>query len=239
MFLRRGYYTKRNLSLGVVRLSNINTWKQVDQYFIDQLIPTDPVMENVLKENEKAGLPSIDVSAIQGKMLQLFLKMKAAKNVLEIGTLGGYSTIWMAQALPENGHVTTLEFNPKHAEVATENLVMAEVKDKVEVIVGPALDSLPTLEGREPFDFIFIDADKNNNPHYVQEVLKLSKPGTTILVDNVVRDGRLLESDSEDKSIIGIRKMFDLLHNHPRLESTAFQTVGSKGYDGFVLAVVI
>ncbi|MYL50900.1 methyltransferase domain-containing protein [Halobacillus litoralis] len=219
-------------------MSNLDTWKQVDQYFIDQLIPADPVMEDVLKANEEAELPSIDVSAIQGKMLQLFVKMKAAKNVLEIGTLGGYSTIWMAKALPEAGHVTTLEFNPKHAEVASRNMEMAGVKDKIEVIVGPALESLPTLDGHEPFDFIFIDADKNNNPHYIKEVLKLSKPGTTILVDNVVRDGRLIDSESKDKSIMGIREMFDLLNNHPQLDSTAFQTVGSKGYDGFVLAVV-
>ncbi|MBN9656251.1 O-methyltransferase [Halobacillus sp. GSS1] len=219
-------------------MSNLETWKQVDQYFIDQLIPSDPVMENVLKANEEAGLPSIDVSATQGKMLQLFVKMKAAKHVLEIGTLGGYSTTWMAKALPEDGHITTLEFNPKHAEVASNNLEMAGIKDKVEVIVGPALDSLPTLEGREPFDFIFIDADKDNNPRYIKEALTLSKPGTTILVDNVVRDGRLLDAESKDKSIIGIREMFDLLNNHPKLDSTAFQTVGSKGYDGFVLAVV-
>ncbi|GEN53571.1 O-methyltransferase [Halobacillus faecis] len=219
-------------------MRNLETWKQVDQYFIDQLIPADPVMENVRKANEEAGLPSIDVSAVQGKMLQLFVKMKAAKNVLEIGTLGGYSTIWMAKSLPEDGHVTTLEFNPTHAEVASRNMEMAGVKDKVEVIVGPALKSLPTLEGREPFDFIFIDADKNNNPHYIKEVLKLSKPGTTILVDNVVRDGELLDSESKDKSILGIREMFDVLNNHPHLDSTAFQTVGSKGYDGFVLAVV-
>ncbi|MEC3883495.1 O-methyltransferase [Halobacillus sp. HZG1] len=219
-------------------MSNLETWKQVDQYFIDQLIPSDAVMENVLKANEEAGLPSIDVSAAQGKMLQLFVKMKTAKHVLEIGTLGGYSTIWMAKALPEDGHITTLEFNPKHAEVASNNLEIAGVKDKVEVIVGPALDSLPTLEGREPFDFIFIDADKDNNPRYIKEALTLSKPGTTILVDNVVRDGRLLDAESNDKSIIGIREMFDLLNNHPNLDSTAFQTVGSKGYDGFVLAIV-
>lgn len=219
-------------------MSSLETWKKVDDYFVDQLIPEDPVMSTILQANENANLPSIDVSAAQGKLLHLFVKMKAAKNVLEIGTLGGYSSIWMAKALPADGHLTTLEFSPKHAEVASQNMETAGVKDKIEIIVGPAIESLPTLEGREPFDFIFIDADKNNNPHYIKEVLKLSKPGTTILVDNVVRDGKLLDKESNDPSIIGIREMFDLLKAHPRLDSTAFQTVGSKGYDGFVLAVV-
>lgn len=219
-------------------MSSLDTWKNIDEYFVDQLISEDPVMRKVLQANEKANLPSIDVSATQGKLLHLFVKMKAAKNVLEIGTLGGYSSIWMAKALPADGHLTTLEFNPKHAEVASKNMETAGVKDKIEILIGPAAESLPTLEGREPFDFVFIDADKNNNPRYVKEVLKLSKSGTTILVDNVVREGKLLDGNSDDPSIIGIREMFDLLKEHPRLDSTAFQTVGSKGYDGFVLAVV-
>ncbi|SFK20848.1 Predicted O-methyltransferase YrrM [Halobacillus dabanensis] len=219
-------------------MSSLETWKKVDDYFVDQLIPEDPVMNQILQANKKANLPSIDVSATQGKLLQLFVKMKGAKNVLEIGTLGGYSSIWMAKALPAEGHLTTLEFSPKHAEVASKNMETAGVKDKIEIIVGPAAESLPTLEGREPFDFVFIDADKNNNPRYIKEALKLSKSGTTILVDNVVRDGKLLDEESNDPSINGIREMFDLLKDHPRLDSTAFQTVGSKGYDGFVLAVV-
>lgn len=219
-------------------MSSQDIWKHVDQYFVDQLIPEDPTMNNILQANAKADLPSIDVSATQGKMLHLLVKMKAAKNILEIGTLGGYSSIWMAKALPVDGRLTTLEFNPKHAEVAAENMKSADVRDKIEIMVGPALDSLPTLEGQEPFDFVFIDADKNNNPHYVREILKLSKSGTTILVDNVVREGKILEKDSDDPSIVGIRDMFDLLKEHPGLDSTAFQTVGSKGYDGFVLSVV-
>ncbi|CDQ20492.1 Predicted O-methyltransferase YrrM [Halobacillus karajensis] len=216
---------------------SIDVWKEIDQYFINQLIPNEPDMEDILRKNEAAELPSIDVSATQGKLLSLFIQMKTAKNVLEIGTLGGYSTIWMAKSLPKDGHVTTLEFSPKHAEVAAKNIADAGVKDKVKIVVGPALESLPTLEGQS-FDFIFIDADKNNNPHYVMEVLKLSKPGTTILVDNVVRGGKILDSESEDKSITGIRQMFDLLKGNHQLDATAFQTVGSKGHDGFVLAVV-
>jgi predicted O-methyltransferase YrrM len=219
-------------------MSSLDIWKKVDDYFVDQLIPEDPIMSKVLQANEKANLPSIDVSATQGKLLHLFVKMKAAKKVLEIGTLGGYSSIWMAKALPVDGHLTTLAFSPKHAEIASENMESAGVRDKIEIIVGPAAESLPTLKGREPFDFVFIDADKNNNPRYVKEALKLSKPGTTILIDNVVRDGKVLDDKSNNPSIIGIREMFDLLNEHPHLDSTAFQTVGSKGYDGFVLAVV-
>ncbi|WP_281659235.1 O-methyltransferase [Halobacillus sp. Cin3] len=219
-------------------MSERETWEKVDEYVIDRLIPEDEAMASITALNKKEGLPSIGVSAAQGKMLYLYVKMKAARRVLEIGTLGGYSSIWMAKALPENGALTTLEFNPKHAETAAINMENAGVKDKISIHVGPALETLPMLENDEPFDFIFIDADKENNPHYIEHVLKLSKPGTTILVDNVIRNGKILEEDSGSESIHGIRQMFDLLHNHPRLESTVFQTVGNKGYDGFLLAVV-
>ncbi|WP_226584874.1 O-methyltransferase [Halobacillus litoralis] len=219
-------------------MSEKNTWREVDQYFVDRLIPEDSAMQKILKSNEEAGLPGIDVSAAQGKLLHLLVKIKAAKNVLEIGTLGGYSSIWMAKALPEGGHLTTLEFNPKHAEVASKNMSEAGVIDKISLRTGPALKTLPTLREESPFDFIFIDADKNNNARYLEEILKLSTSGTTIVVDNVVREGRVLDVEGNDPDIQGIRDMFDLLHQHPRLESTALQTVGSKGYDGIVLSIV-
>ncbi|WP_281974909.1 O-methyltransferase [Halobacillus litoralis] len=219
-------------------MNSQDMWTNVDQYFLDHLFPEETIMEEVLEVNKEAGLPSIDVSPTQGKLLHLLVKMKGAKNILEIGTLGGYSSIWMAKALPEGGKLTTLEFNPKHAEIAAANMKKAGVEEKIEIIVGPALNTLPTLEMNVPFDFIFIDADKNNNPPYVNEVLKRSQSGTTLIIDNVVRSGDILESQSEDSSIQGIREMFEMLKNDPRMDSTAFQTVGSKGYDGFVLAIV-
>ncbi|MCA1022297.1 O-methyltransferase [Halobacillus litoralis] len=219
-------------------MSERETWEKVDEYVIDRLVTEDGDMASINALNEREGLPSIGVSSTQGKMLYLYVKMKAARRVLEIGTLGGYSSIWMAKALPENGTLTTLEFSPKHAETAAVNMENAGVKDKISIHVGPALETLPALQNEDPFDFVFIDADKENNPHYIEHVLRLSKPGTTILVDNVIRNGEILEEASKSSSIQGIRQMFDLLHHHPRLESTAFQTVGNKGYDGFLLAVV-
>jgi predicted O-methyltransferase YrrM len=177
------------------------------------------------------------VSPLQGKQLLMLAQMQNARNVLEIGTLGGYSTIWLARALPADGRLVTLEFSPKHAEVAQANIARAGLSQLVEIRVGPALESLPRLaaEKKGPFDFIFIDADKDNNPGYFEWALKLSRPGTVILVDNVVRDGAVADDENADPSIAGIRRMHEMLAENPRVAATAIQTVGVKGYDGFTL----
>jgi predicted O-methyltransferase YrrM len=216
-------------------------WKAVDRYFSDLLLPADAELEAALKANHAAGLPAIDVSPLQGKFLHLLVLLARAKRVLEIGTLGGYSTIWIARALPKDGRVVTLEYEPKHAEVARANLKHAGVLHRVDVRVGRALDLLPKLqrEGAGPFDFIFIDADKENNPQYLAWALKLARPGTAIFVDNVVRDGKVVDAKSKDKDIQGTRRMFELMAAEPRLSATVMQNVGVKGYDGFALAVVL
>ena len=215
-------------------------WNEVDEYFIDKLLPFDSKLNDVLSENKKAGIPEIDVSPTQGKLLYLLAKIKGAKNILEIGTLGGYSSIWLARALPEIGKVYTLELEQAHAEVARKNIQYAGYQNKVEVIVGPALDSLSALQerGLPPFDLIFIDADKPNNPHYLQWALKLAESGALIIADNVVRDGEVIDEESRDRRVQGVRKFMDMLKNDPRIESTALQTVGIKGYDGFVMSVL-
>ncbi|BCB03623.1 O-methyltransferase [Bacillus sp. KH172YL63] len=213
-----------------------STWKAVDEYYTEKLQVSDPVMDAVLEENGKAGLPAIDVSANQGKFLSLLAQMQGAKRILEIGTLGGYSTIWLARALPSDGKVVTLEYSEKHAEVAAGNIRNAGLEEKVEIRVGAALDTLPELEGE--FDFIFIDADKQNNANYLEWALRLSRPGTVIITDNVVRGGKVIDEKSDDESVQGVRRFADMLADEPRIDSTAVQTVGSKGYDGFVLGIV-
>ncbi len=221
-------------------MASVDKWKDVDVYFESKLQSSETIMDSILKANTEAGLPAIDVSPNQGKFLYLLAKMKGAKNILEIGTLGGYSSIWLARALPDDGHLITLEYEAKHAKVAEENIKKAGLEQKIEVMVGAALDLLPTLEekGYPHFDLIFIDADKPNNPHYLNWALKLSKPGTVIIADNVVRDGQVLDENSEVSSVQGIRQFIDLLAQEERIDSTAIQTVGIKGYDGFVLGVV-
>ncbi|MGG3471092.1 O-methyltransferase [Neobacillus pocheonensis] len=221
-------------------MSKSEIWKNVDFYFNDKLHTSDPIMNSILKANSEAHLPAIDVAPNQGKFLYLLAKLKNAKNILEIGTLGGYSSVWLGRALPEDGHLITLEFDKKHAKVAKENIKMAGLENKIEVIVGPALETLPTLKekGVHFFDFIFIDADKPNNPHYLKWALEYSRPGTVIIVDNVVRNGEVTDEKSEDLSVLGVRQFTDLLSAEPRIESTAIQTVGLKGYDGFVIGVV-
>jgi predicted O-methyltransferase YrrM len=213
----------------------------VDRYFGDLLAPSDPQLDAAVQANRKAKLPAIDVSPLQGKFLHVMVHITQARRILEIGTLGGYSTILMARALPAGGRIVTLEFNPKHADVARENLKNAGLLDRAEIRVGAALDSLPVLaaEGAGPFDFIFIDADKNNNPQYLEWALGLSRPGTTIVVDNVVRDGAVIDADSADPDIQGIRRMTEMLAAEPRLSATVLQNVGVKGYDGFAMAVVL
>ena len=216
-------------------------WSKMDEYIGEQLLAdADPIFEQVLRANATGGLPSIDVSPAQGKFLNLMVRISGARQILEIGTLGGYSTIWMAKALPAGGSLISLEFAPKHAAVAKDNLARAGLLDRTEVRVGPALDSLPKLaaEKKAPFDLIFIDADKPNNPHYLEWAIKLSRPGTVIILDNVVRDGRVVDATSTDPTVVGTRAAFDLLKGHPRVDSTALQTVGAKGWDGFVLGVV-
>ena len=211
-------------------------WAEVDHYFTNLLVHSDPVLDAALAANAKAGLPPIDVAPNQGKLLHLLARLMGARNILEIGTLGGYSTIWLARALPQDGRLITLEFNPKHAEVALENLARAGLSEIVEVRQGAALDTLPTLTG--PFDLIFIDADKPNNPNYLEWALKLSRPGTLIVADNVVRDGEVVNPNSSNVGVQGTRKFLERLAAEPRLSATAIQTVGSKGYEGFAMALV-
>lgn len=220
-------------------MANEKVWHDVDQYLNGKLVGAHDVFEEVLKEKEKEGLPAIDVSPTQGKFLHLLAKIKGAKRILEIGTLGGYSTIWLARALPSDGKLVTLEVNKKHPEVAQGNVKRAHIDHLVEIIVGSALETLPLLKEKgEPFDLIFIDADKPNNPHYLKWALQLSKKGTVIIGDNVVREGRVIEEDSEDESVKGIREFIDLLSGEKQVDATALQTVGSKGYDGLVFGIV-
>ena len=216
-------------------------WTAVDDYFSKLLAPPDKYLDAAIKANRKAGLPAIDVSRLQGQHLNLLVRMTQPKRVLEIGTLGGYSTICMGRALPMGGRIVTLEFSPRHAEVARRNLKAAGVLERVEIRVGPALQTLPILEGEGagPFDFIFIDADKVSNAEYVKWALRLSRVGTTIVVDNVVRDGKVIDAKSKDPDIIGTRRMAEYIAKEPRLSATVMQNVGSKGYDGFLIAVVL
>jgi predicted O-methyltransferase YrrM len=221
-------------------LMNQDLWTAVDQYINDQLVPSDSVLDAALDACTAAELPAISVTPSLGKLLQLLARLVDAKNILEIGTLGGYSTIWLARALPAGGRVITLEADAKHAKVACKNIARAGLADVVELREGKALDTLPELaaEGLEAFELIFIDADKSNNPHYFDWALRLSHKGTLIIVDNVVRDGAVIEADSTDPNIQGVRRLFEILAAEPRVVSTALQTVGSKGYDGFVIALV-
>lgn len=215
-------------------------WSAVDAYFYDRLIPSDPVLESALRESEAVGLPHHNVAPNQGKLLQLLAQMQGAQRILELGTLGGYSTIWLARALPEEGRLITLEANPAHAAVAEANIARAGLSHVVDVRVGEAIETLPLLvqEGMAPFDLIFIDADKPSNPEYLEWSLKLSRPGTVIIGDNVVRNGAVADASSADRNVVGLRRFFDLMAENARLSATAIQTVGSKGYDGFCLAIV-
>lgn len=213
-------------------------WSAVDSYLIDALIPQVPLLSQVLANNQRAGLPAFDVAANQGQFLALLVRMVRAQRVLEIGTLGGYSTIWMARELPEDGELLTLEADPRHAAVARENLRLAGVDKQVTLREGPALQTLESLGDRPPFDLIFIDADKPSNPDYLRWALRYSRPGTLIIGDNVVRDGEVVNPRSEDDRVQGVRRFIEMMARDPRLTVTALQTVGSKGWDGFTLAWV-
>jgi len=215
-------------------------WTAVDRYITDLFVPPDPALDGALRDSAAAGLPAINVAPNQGKFLHLLARIRGARNILEIGTLGGYSTIWLARALPAGGRLVTLEADPAHAEVARANIVRAGLADAVELRLGPALGTLPRLvaEGRGPFDFVFIDADKEGYPDYLEWSLRLSRPGTVIVADNVVRKGAVAVPAGEDTRVQGARKFNELLAADPRVTATVIQTVGSKGYDGFAIAVV-
>ncbi len=215
-------------------------WTEVDRYIVENSIPRDPLLEEALLANVAAGLPTIDVAPNQGKLLHLLARIQGAKRALEIGTLGGYSTIWLARALPSDGRLITLEAEAKHAKVARSNIERAGLSSLVELRLGPALDSLAQLhkEGVPAFDFIFIDADKQNIPRYLEWSLRLSRPGTIIITDNVVREGAIINPEDPDPRVQGVRRFFEMVAADSRLDATTLQTVGSKGYDGFTLAVV-
>lgn len=220
---------------------NQERWTAVDNYFCDLLVQSDAALDNARKSSDEAGLPSHHVAPNQGKLLQLIAQIQGARRILEIGTLAGYNTIWLARALPSDGRLITLESEIKHAEVAEANISLAGISHLVDLQRGNAIDSLQKLhaEGVELFDFIFIDADKPNNPNYLKWALKLSRPGTIIIGDNVVRNGEVINPDSQDAKVQGIRQFSQLLAAEPRISATALQTVGSKGYDGFVIARVL
>ena len=216
------------------------TWTAVDRYITDLLIPPDQALDGALEASNAAGLDPIAVSAPQGKLLHILAKAIGARNILEIGTLGAYSTIWLARALPAGGRLITLEYSPKHAEIARNNIVRAGLSNTIEVRVGAAIDSLPVLvkEARGPFDLIFVDADKVSYPDYFPWALKLSRVGTIILADNVIRKGAVADAASEDANVQGVRRYNALVAAEPRVTATAMQTVGAKGYDGFTIALV-
>lgn len=217
-----------------------DAWTAVDEYVAGLLAPQDEALTAALSASENAGLPAIQVSPPQGKLLHLLAQTLGAESILEFGTLGGYSTIWLARALPDGGRLITLEADPRYAEVARENIVCAGLVDRVDLRVGPALDLLPALEaeGAGPFDLTFIDADKVHSPDYFAWALERSRPGSLIVADNVVRDGQLADAGSEDPAIQAQRRLHEMLAAEPRVSATTIQTVGGKGYDGFSIALV-
>jgi len=215
-------------------------WTAVDDYITSSIVGHDQVLEGALERSAAAGLPAISVSPPQGKLLFLLARAMRARRVLELGTLGGYSTIWLARALPRGGRVVTLELEPAHAAVAADNLRRANLARRVDIRVGPALDTLDQLiaQAVKPFDLIFIDADKPRIPDYYERALALSRPGSMIIVDNVVRDGQLANASSDDANVLGVRRFHELLAHDERVSATTIQTVGAKGYDGFTVSVV-
>lgn len=218
-----------------------NIWTAVDTYFDEALVGVDPLLEETLRYSDQSGLPAINVAPNQGKLLMMLAKSIGAKRILEVGTLGGYSTIWLARALPSDGTVLTLEVNADYATVARQNIARAGLHDRVTVEVGNAVDSLAKLvkTNPAPFDFIFIDADKENNTAYFEYALQLARVGSLIIVDNVVRQGEVTNPHSEDSRVQGVRRFIDYLAKEPRVTATTLQTVGNKGYDGFTMGLVI
>src|SRR5579862_875241 len=218
----------------------LEKWVAVEDYICDYLIPSDSALDAALESSNAAGLPAINVSPNFGKFLYLLARLQGARNILEVGTLGGYSTIWMARALPAGGKLITLEYDPKHAEVARKNLERANLLNVVEIRLGKAIETLPKIAAEKlgPFDIIFIDADKPSNTDYFQWALKLARRGSIIIVDNVVRDGNVVDPTSTDDAVQGVRRLNDYLKTESRVSITALQTVGTKGYDGFAFALV-
>lgn len=219
---------------------NPTQWTAVDDYLCKALVPSDPTLDAALAASVQAGLPAINVSPNQGKLLHLIARIHGARRILEIGTLGGYSTIWLARALPDGGALTTLEVNTDYAAIARKNIERAGLAQRVTVRTGDAVKSLAALAAERvaPFDLVFIDANKDGNPDYLTGALALSRPGTVIICDNVVREGRVAQSASRDPDVIGVRRYFEMVAADPRLTTTAIQTVGSKGWDGFALSIV-
>lgn len=216
-------------------------WNAVDSFIVDTVVGRDAVLEGALDAAAAAGLPAISVSPAQGKLLYLLARLQGSRNILEVGTLAGYSTIWLARAMPRYGRLITLELEPSHAAVARENIERAGFSDVVDIRVGAALDLLTEMTQAKkevPYDFVFVDADKKNIPEYFQLVLKLSKPGTVIVVDNVVREGKLADASSDDEAVLAVRRFHDMLSHERRVSATTLQTVGSKGYDGFCVVMV-
>ena len=215
-------------------------WAAVDDYFVDHLLDSDPTLDSLLAANAAAGLPTHDVTPSQGKMLNLLARLQGARRILEIGTLGGYSSVWLARALTDEGKLITLEVEPRHADVAKKNFERAGVSRRVELHLGDAIDSLAKLYAADegPFDFVFIDADKKRNSDYFSWALKLCRNGALIIIDNVVRDGAVVDHTSSDPSVIGVRTLVEMMEREPNVCATALQTVGSKGYDGFIMAIV-
>ncbi|RMB61544.1 O-methyltransferase [Tessaracoccus antarcticus] len=220
-------------------MDNRQIWNDVDDYLNPLFAPDDDVLTAALRDSDSAGLPQIAVAPNQGKLLQLLAGLVGARRILEIGTLGGYSTIRLARVLPADGRLVTLEYEPRHAEVARGNIARAGLDMVVEVRVGPALDALPLLLDEEQFDMVFIDADKENNPHYVEWAVKLTRPGGLVVLDNVVRKGRIVEPGNCDPDVVGTRRALELMAHHPRLDGVAIQTVGTKGHDGLAIARVL
>ncbi|NIE63247.1 O-methyltransferase [Burkholderia sp. Ax-1719] len=219
---------------------NEQTWQAVDDWFSERLIGADDALDGALAASAKAGLRAINVAPNQGKFLHLLARIQGARRILEIGTLGGYSAIWLGRALPADGALVSLEFSPENAAVARANIARAGLSDKVTVVTGLALDSLDAMlrDGTPPFDFVFIDADKRSNPQYLERVLKLARPGTVIVADNVVRSGRIADQSDHDVDVVGLRDYFERVTADERLDTTAVQTVGSKGWDGFAITIV-
>jgi predicted O-methyltransferase YrrM len=215
-------------------------WHEVDEYIEARLVPADPVLEATLQTSAEAGLPAISLTPALGKLLHLLARIQGARRILEVGTLGGYSTIWLARALPHDGELVTLELNPRYAEVATANAERAGLAGLIKIEVGPALESLRALVAADaaPFDLVFIDADKQSTPEYFELSLELTRPGSVILTDNVVRDGALADPETQEPGALGMRRFHELLAANSRVSATTVQTVGSKGYDGFTLALV-
>ncbi|MCP5043989.1 MAG: O-methyltransferase [bacterium] len=216
---------------------NEQAWQRVDEYLCDELVEHDPALEAALARCERAGMPAHNVAPNQGKLLMLLAATQGAARILEVGTLGGYSTIWLARGLAQAGHLDTLEVDSRHAAIADENLAHAGLRDRVQIHVGPAIDTLTRLRDDRvpPYDYVFIDADKPGNPEYLRATVALSRPGTLIVVDNVIRDGAVIDSKSDDPKVQGVRRMNEMIRQDTRLSATAVQTVGSKGWDGFAL----